>query len=247
MRRYTAAPHPFVFEPPAGGVTIPAGQPLVVGMTVFGKALASLPHFVFALEQLGQRGLGGRRVRCALSSVQGSLEGRQWTLYSLDDRVPRSADAFEKEITLPPHPCAASFDRGTSERVTIELLSPTRVVYDSRLAMEFPFHVLVRSLVRRIGHLSYFHCGGDPSALAFREWIDLASGVETIEHDLRWFDWERYSSRQQTTMHMGGLMGRVTFEGKLAPFYRLLDIGQIVHVGKGTSFGLGRFRILSQR
>ncbi len=103
--------------------------------------------------------------------------------------------------------------------------------------------VLVRSLLRRIGHLSYFHCGGDPSTLAFREWIDLALNVQTVDQDLTWFDWERYSSRQHTHMRMGGLMGRITFEGNLAPFYPLLDIGEITHGGKGTSFGLGRFRV----
>jgi CRISPR/Cas system endoribonuclease Cas6 (RAMP superfamily) len=126
-------------------------------------------------------------------------------------------------------------------------LTPLRIVYESGLANELPFHVLVRSLLRRIGHLSYFHCGGDPPRVAFREWIDLASSVKTVDHNLEWFDWERYSSRQQTTMRMGGLSGRVTFEGNLAPFYPLLAAGEVVHTGKGTSFGLGRFRIILQR
>jgi hypothetical protein len=246
MRRYTAAPHPFVFEPPAGGTTAPAGRPLAVGLTLFGKAIGSLSHFIFALEQLGQRGLGGRRVCCALTSVDGWLDGRQWTLYSADDRVPRSADAFEQTLVLPLRPGEANFENRPTERVTIELLTPLRIRYDSRLASELPFHVLFRNLLRRIGHLSYFHCGGDPSRVAFREWIELALSVETVEHDLKWFDWERYSNRQQTAMSMGGLIGHLTFAGKLAPFYPFLKVGEIIHAGKGTSFGLGRFRIVSQ-
>src|SRR5690242_8725929 len=32
MRKYTAAPHPFVFEPPGGAITAPAGQPLAIGI-----------------------------------------------------------------------------------------------------------------------------------------------------------------------------------------------------------------------
>jgi CRISPR/Cas system endoribonuclease Cas6 (RAMP superfamily) len=82
--------------------------------------------------------------------------------------------------------------------------------------------------------------------VAFREWIDMASAVKRVDQDLKWFDWERYSSRQQATMRMGGLMGRVTFEGNLAPFYMLLEAGEITHVGKGTSFGLGHYRIVSR-
>jgi hypothetical protein len=247
MRKYTTAPHPFVFEPPVGGVTAPAGQPLAVGITLFGKAIASLSHFIFALEELGRRGLGGRRVRCGLTTVNGCLDGQQWTLYSAEDRVPRSAEAFEQALTLPLEPVGPGFEKTPGQQVTVEFLTPMRVRYDSRLANDLPFHVLFRNLLRRIGHLSYFHCGGDPSEMAFREWIELALGVETVDHDLKWFDWERYSSRQQTTMRMGGLMGRITFRGNLAPFYPFLQLGEIVHAGKGTSFGLGRFRLVSDR
>jgi len=245
MRKYTSAPHPFVFDPPAGGRVAPVDEPLVLGITLFGKALGYLSHFIFALELLGKRGLGARRVRCELSYVDAWLDGRQWSLYRLEDRMPRSAVAFETPAWLPPRPEAQSEATPLTRRMTIELLSPLRVVYDSRLTDELPFHVLVRSLLRRIGHLSYFHCGGDPSEMAFREWIETASSVETVDHELRWYDWERYSSRQQTTMRMGGLMGRITFQGNLAPFYPLLKLGEIVHAGKGTSFGLGRFRVVS--
>jgi CRISPR-associated endoribonuclease Cas6 len=246
MRKYTTAPHPFVLEPPMGGGTAETAKPLALGMTLFGKAIGYLPHFIFALEKLGQRGLGGRRVRCALSSVDGWLDGQRWVLYSREDRTPRSGNAFEKSIVLPFRP-PDPFEKTLTGRVTIDLLTPLRVVYDSQMADELPFHVLLRNLLRRIGHLSYFHCGGDPSEVAFREWIDLASNVDTVDHDLKWFDWERYSSRQRTTMRMGGLLGKITFEGKLAPFYPFLAAGEVVHAGKGTSFGLGRFRIISQR
>jgi len=244
MRKYTSAPHPFVFEPPPGGVTAPEARPLVVGVTLFGKAISSLSHFVFALEQLGQRGLGARRVRCVLSTVDGHLDGHQWTLYSAEDRVPRSADAFERLFHLPLRPAAASFETSPTERVKVEILTPLRVRYESRLVATLPFHVFFRSLLRRIAHLSYFHCGGDSSRLAFREWIERASSVEIIEQELKWFDWNRYSNRQQTAMSMGGLIGHVTFAGKLAPFYPFLKAGEIVHAGKGTSFGLGRFRVV---
>src|SRR5256886_5409271 len=39
MRKYTTAPHPFVFEPPMGGGIAPAAEPLVLGLTLFGRAL----------------------------------------------------------------------------------------------------------------------------------------------------------------------------------------------------------------
>lgn len=246
MRKYTAAPHPFVFEPPAGGATAPPGHPLVLGLTLFGKALRYLPHFIFALERLGERGLGARRVRCVVSSVTSHANGREWVLYSAQEKTLRSSEPFENSIVLPAQPREARQAGRSDGELTIELLTPLRVVYEGRLAAELPFQVLVRNLLRRLGHLSYFHCGGDPSLVAFREWIDLASGIKTVRQDLKWFDWERYSTRQQTAMRLGGLVGRITFEGKLAPFRPLLEAGEITHAGKGTSFGLGRYLIVEK-
>ncbi|HWP57257.1 MAG TPA: CRISPR system precrRNA processing endoribonuclease RAMP protein Cas6, partial [Candidatus Acidoferrales bacterium] len=140
-----------------------------------------------------------------------------------------------------------SAEEAPDERLTIEFVTPLRVVYRERLATDLTFQVLLRNLLRRVAHLSYFHCGGDPSAVAFKEWIELAQGVRTARRELRWFDWERYSSRQRTAMRLGGLVGRVTFTGRLGPFRALLAAGEVTHVGKGTSFGLGRYRILGSR
>lgn len=245
MRKYPVAPHPFVLVPPPGNTIAPPAQPLAVGLTLFGKALRYLPQFIFALERMGQRGLGGRRVRCALSTVGSRLANRDWLLYSAEDRVLRSTEPFEHARFLvlgPPHP---GHEDAPTEQVTIELLTPLRIVYEERLATYLPFHVLIRSLLRRIAHLSYFHCGGDPSTVAFADWITLASTVQTTAHALQWFDWERYSNRQRTVMRLGGLIGRVTYEGPLAAFRPLLEAGEITHVGKGTSFGLGRYQIVS--
>jgi hypothetical protein len=244
MRKYPAAPHPFVLEPPGpGGAVLPAGRPFPVGLTLFGKALRYLPHFVYAFEQVGKVGLGSRRVRCGLRAVEAGLDGRRWTLYSPEDPVFRTADPFEEHLRLELS-APEGGEPGASSRVSLALLTPLRIVYEERLSGDLPFHVLIRSLLRRLAHLSYFHCGGDPRTVAFRDWIALAQGVRVTAHALAWRDWERYSSRQQTTMTLGGLVGTVTYAGNLAPFLPLLRLGQVIHAGKGTSFGLGRYRLV---
>jgi CRISPR/Cas system endoribonuclease Cas6 (RAMP superfamily) len=45
-------------------------------------------------------------------------------------------------------------------------------------------------------------------------------------------------------MKMGGFTGQITFEGEIRPFIPLVKAGEVLHVGKGTSFGLGRYRIM---
>lgn len=44
-------------------------------------------------------------------------------------------------------------------------------------------------------------------------------------------------------MEWAGIVGAATYEGDLAPFWPYLVFGQWTHVGKGATFGLGRYRL----
>jgi CRISPR/Cas system endoribonuclease Cas6 (RAMP superfamily) len=43
---------------------------------------------------------------------------------------------------------------------------------------------------------------------------------------------------------MGGLVGQVTYSGDLRDYLPLLALGELAHVGKGTVFGNGQYRIV---
>ncbi len=68
--------------------------------------------------------------------------------------------------------------------------------------------------------------------------------VEIEATALRWVEWTRYSSRQRTHMQLGGLLGQLRLSGPgVAPLWPLIALGQWLHLGKNTSFGLGRYRV----
>ncbi len=237
MRKYPAAPHPFVLavdlEQPA---TIDIGQTLPVEITLIGRAIAHLPYVVEAFRVAGRGGLGRQRGRFQVARVDQWMGGSDW--HMLWDGV----GALVPQPRAPrPTPPAAPREH----EVTIEFLTPLRVTRDGHLVRpdDFQFHDLFRTLLRRISSLAYFH----EEVSLEEDFAGLSAAsrdMASVASSLRWYDWSRFSSRQRAKMKMGGLLGWVRFAGAdLVPFWPYLWLGQFTHAGKGASMGLGAYRI----
>ncbi|HUK42195.1 MAG TPA: CRISPR system precrRNA processing endoribonuclease RAMP protein Cas6 [Candidatus Acidoferrales bacterium] len=238
MRKYKAAPHPFVILPPLTPKRRYAvGDELGFDLTLFGRALDYLPYFIYSFEELGRAGIGQGRGRFHLKEATvHDGNGGQERVYDGDKKVLKTARAtLTSDQFLDP---VSSRD----STLTLHFLTPLRLISDGQLAKEIPFQLLFRNLIRRIALLSYFHCDGDPSKIDFRELIQKAESVKTVKSRLEWYDWERYSTRQQTRMSLGGWLGEITYQGDFSEFLPWIRLGEWTHVGKGTSFGLGRYR-----
>ena len=127
--------------------------------------------------------------------------------------------------------------------ITIFLRTPLRIRFDGQITDNLEFHILLRNLLRRISSLSYFHCGKKLD-VDFRGLIGKSRAVRQTASDIRWYDWKRYSTRQESWMTLGGIIGSVLYEGDMSDFMPLLRLGEYIHVGKGTSFGLGKYEIV---
>jgi len=75
--------------------------------------------------------------------------------------------------------------------------------------------------------------------------IRRAESVRVVRNQTRWHDWSRYSGRQKRQVKMGGVVGRMSYEGDIGEFLPLLVLGSRVNLGKGTSLGLGSLRIVN--
>jgi len=239
LRKYLAAPHPFVFLPPLEEKTLYSpGEMLSFDLTLIGKGADFLPYFIYTFERLGEkRGLGKGRGQFAVESVTWlSPEGEEVQIYSGAEKMLRNSFRPITIRDLPPlHLPSLHFPL-----VTLHFLTPTRLLYAEALTPTPEFHMLIRTLLRRLSNLAYFHCGAELD-LDFRGLIAAAEQIETVHSDVHWYDWERYSARQGTRMKLGGFIGNVTYQGDLDLFLPLLRLGEAVHVGKGTSFGLGKY------
>ncbi len=246
LRRYPTAPHPFILRPPEDRREVyESGEKLVGELLLVGKAVGYLPYFIYALQELGEAGLGRGRGKCSLEVVE-ELTGSgkvKATLYQPEpgELVTPAYLAWNETWLTPDQTEAQGRD------VDLEIITPLRLKFQGHLVDALELHHLIRNLLRRLASLAYFHCGIDPENFDFRGAIHAAEKVPLTASELSWQEWERYSQRQREKMLMGGVVGRVSYARVPADLLSLLRVGEHLHVGKMASFGLGRYRIAAPK
>ena len=229
MRRWT------IDDPLEPDPVYAPGQELSFNLVLVGRANDYLPYFVYAFEELGKMGIGKGRGRYRLTAIS-DLDG---SVYDCRTRTLRPGET----VALPVLADNGETGKDGEREVSITFLTPARIVYGRRLVSDLEFKVLVTSLLRRLLLLGHFHCNQNGGGWDHKAMIGRAEKVEKVQDSLSWRDWERYSGRQKTRMKMGGLVGTVTYRGEIEPFLSLLRAGEVLHVGKGTAFGLGKYRL----
>lgn len=235
--RIASPPHPFVIEPPLTTETeFPEESTFDFSLLLFGEVNNNLPYFIYAFDRMGRIGIGkkinGRRGQFALKEVR---HGKQ-TVYSGADQKLSATDSLEV-LSIPD---SKDYPEGSS-RLKLILETPLRLKFENRFKADLPFHILVRAMLRRVSSLLNCYGDGEPR-LDYRALVKRAESVQIVDTDLSWFDWKRYSHRQDKSMLMGGMIGSVTFEGKIGEYLPLIEFCSKVHLGKQTSFGLGKFK-----
>lgn len=236
MNKYETVPHPFIIEPPDEGDRVfRPGDKILFSLILVGRSIEYLPYFIYTFEELGSLGIGKGRGRYRLLKVDNGVD----IVYSFEDKALRIAGV--KELHIPED---FDFDIDSGKSITVRFITPARIMYQRALTVDLQFHVLIRSLLRRLCLLHYFHCESREPSWDHKQIIQEGEKITIDKSSLQWWDWERYSSRQGTRMKMGGVVGEVTYKGSVEQFLPILRAGEIVHVGKGTSFGLGKYGIV---
>ncbi|HYL97917.1 MAG TPA: CRISPR system precrRNA processing endoribonuclease RAMP protein Cas6 [Blastocatellia bacterium] len=262
-------PHPYGYprgSTPARGATptayltprdrtyLKAGESLPFELVLLGRAIDYLPYIVFAVSEMARRGLGVGRVPFKLDEVvMLEPDGSERQVYSgRTERIAAPAltrfkltDWLHPRLSLSALPLALCASPpalpALPSSLRISFLTPTRIRVDGDPQSAPSFDLLVRSLLRRISMLMLVH-GRGRFEVDYKGLISRASEVRIRSTALRWWDFERYSNRQQTKMKLGGFVGEIEYEADARVIGELLPLvvaGEVLHIGSNTTFGLG--------
>jgi hypothetical protein len=233
LRGLETAPRPFVFEPRSERRDFAPGDPLDFDLLLFGRAVDLQAYVLLAVERMAAAGLGRDRSPFALARAEALEPAGTWRTVLADGRAAGPGA---------PAPCLPPADLPGS-RALLRFLTPTRLKVHNRLAPSVDFRTLAFLMLRRTLEIAWLHVPGTAPDWSFRPLLDQAAAVQVTASRLAWRDLERYSNRQQRKTPLGGFTGTLEIEGDLAPFAPLLRTAEVLHVGKGATFGLGQLRV----
>lgn len=224
LQKFSHMPQPYVIEPPTskstmGNKRLAAGQSFAFDLVLIGKALGMQPVVQQAWQRALRLGLGGEKTPCTLLDIS-------------ESNTENTPSSLPEQLTKTQH-------------LALHFHTPLRLQVQGKpvRAAQLTARDLLIALARRYQLLCDVHLGAAAPQLNFSALMAQADQITVDASALRWFDWGRYSQRQQQEMRLGGLQGSLQLRGDLTPFAPLLHIGQWLHVGKNASMGLGGYQL----
>ena len=245
LSRYPLTPSPYVLEPSMREFDSKDSS-LNLGVTLFGTSNDYFPYLVHAFQVAGKHGLTSRRIELELVDIE--VES-----FSKNEATPNvtsgwSVSIFSRKPLTPGESISDWNPPELPNKFRIRLITPLRIKAGGRFVnpTQFNFRAFASNLLRRISLLTYFF-SETPLELDYAAILKKAEEVPILNADLHWHDWTRHSSRQQTKLLMGGLLGNFEVQSNdIEDFWPYIWLGQWLHAGKGCTMGLGRYVIEPQ-
>ena len=220
-----------------------AGDELKFNLLLFGRTIVYFGQYLQAFHYFGMLGIGGKHVRFQIAGVTNTtgetlVEGtsvykERYKVMLVSDYVRyrlRSADI--RKVVSGGHRCRVVFQ------------SPLTLKFKGEVQQDFLPEALFAAIERRIYILNCYEgngeCSQGGSVLAEGHIPDRVDGKAWMQKV------PRYSGTQNSKMTLGGIRGWCDLEGVDETALELLLAGELVHIGKNTSFGFGRYTVVER-
>lgn len=200
---------------------------------IFGDTIAHAGQMIRAVIELGKVGLGTKRAQFVVRDILSMDSSQLFNDGEVDlSRIVVSTVAKYVEMRMR----QISF-RGKSNRLIFE--TALQLKHEGAFLKEYDIEILVKAAQRRIYMLDCFE-GIDGYGLYEAD----ATAPAIVEQESKTIRIPRYSSTHQKMIVLEGIVGYVQLDALEDEFIlKILLAGEILHVGKLTSFGLGKYRV----
>ncbi len=214
-----------------------AGEIFVFEVLFLGRSIVQAPVFLQLLHRLGSQGLCPGRGRFRLTLLEGlDASGAPQEL-----ELP-PAGATEMELPLSDAHWYLDQQSAQLREVELEFLTPARLMVQGKPLFRPCFGDIFPFMLRRMTSMIQAHCGLDligPPGPVLDQANRLVQETQLSWQDLRSIE---FGSKRQD---LGGLCGKIVLRGdELETLLPLLQLGSLLNLGKGASFGAGRYCLL---
>lgn len=199
-------------------------------LILIGEAIKYFPFFYLAFERFGEKGIGKERDKFSLEEIREEFPQKK-TIYKKGEEKLSCIEG-----------ASIKFEEKEIEKIKVIFLTPTKLKFNNKYCDNPSFEVLMESILRRVYFFLTFWCG-TKIEYNFKELIENAKKIKMLRKNIKWLDFERYSTRQNTKMKLGGILGEVEYSGDLKIFYPYLKLCEYIHIGKNTTFGFGKIML----
>jgi hypothetical protein len=233
LKRHQKPPLPFAFDLPVLSDLPNKGHEFEIGLTLAGSAINYVEDYISVVRMLFSQGNLDRKVYGTVVRVESVVcsDSRNSIMEN------GGAVALDRVATISARDLT-EINNLNPFRVKLKIISPMRILQDGHPLREFSFSPFIRSLLRRISSLAYYYYGNRLEV----DYKRLSAGSEEIlidENDFHWTDLQKDCGPNR----LSGIVGSGYCQGSMEDFHAFLLLGEYFHVGKGSSFGLGRYQI----
>jgi hypothetical protein len=240
MKLYPQTPHPIrIIVYPWDRTCLVEGEEFEIGISLYGRAVANHLMIMMSLEKALKEGIGrvhrGERGTARILSLRDGISGDSTNWAHLKTNYQNVAC---------PKPLGEIADGASPKNIGLSVRSPLKIVVNGRVSFKPDLRDITSNLLRRLGNLSFFF--GENELELDHKGILAEAERTLIESRLKRVEAIRYSSRQEKTISLSGVVGEMHFRNCPPAISKLLHMGQFTGLGKGTTMGLGDYGLKMQ-
>lgn len=219
-----------------------AGEELKFNLLLFGRTIVYFNQYLQAFHYFGMQGIGRNHIRFQISRVTNSIgktlvEGssvfkERYKVMFVSDYVRYRLKSADIRNVMNVDCCRLVFQ------------SPLTLKYQGEIQKDFFPDALFAAIERRIYILN---CYEGNRGYSKNSLLSLEEHMPIRVNGKAWFEKiPRYSGTQNSKVEFGGIRGWCDLENIDDNMLTLLLTGELLHIGKNTSFGFGKYTLVEK-